>query len=80
MLRYSLTVLLVKMAVQLWSQIWPTDRRDPEARFGKLWEMVADVGRPANGRWAVDFEVMIWPFGTMTRTEGFEAEVGRWGI
>jgi hypothetical protein len=80
LLLYSLTVRSVKMAVQSWSQILPTDKRDPEARLGKPWEMVADAGRLGNGRWAVDLDVMICPLGTMTLTEGFEAEVGRWSI
>ena len=35
LLWYILTVRSVKMAVQLWSQIWPTDKREPEARLGK---------------------------------------------
>ena len=80
LLRYSFTVLSVKMAVHWWSQIWPTDSKEPEARLGKPWEMVAEWGRPCTGKWAVDCEVMIWPFGTMTLTEGFEVDVGRWGI
>jgi hypothetical protein len=50
LLRYVFTVRSVKMAVQLWSQILPTDKRDPEARRGKPWEMVADAGRLGNGR------------------------------
>jgi hypothetical protein len=41
--------------------------------------MVADDGKLGSGRFAVDLEVMIWPLGTMTLTEGFEAEVGWWG-
>ena len=68
----------VKMAVQSWSHIRPTERREPEARLGKPWEMVADAGRPGSGRWAVDLDVIIWPLGTMTLTEGFDLEVGRW--
>jgi hypothetical protein len=59
LLRYIFTVLSVKMAVQLWSQILPTDKSDPEARLGKPWEMVADAGRVGNGRCVVDLEVMI---------------------
>ena len=41
--------------------------------------MVADGGKLGSGRVAVDWEVMIWPLGTMTLTEGLEGEVGWWG-
>jgi hypothetical protein len=40
--------------------------------------MVADGGKLGSGRFAVDWEVMIWPLGTMMLTEGFEVEVGWW--
>ncbi len=41
--------------------------------------MVADDGKLGSGRFAVDLEVIIWPLGTMTLTEGLEAERGWWG-
>ena len=78
-LQNILTVRSVKMAVQSWSQILPTERREPEARLGKPWGMVADGGKLGRGRVAVDWEVIIWPLGTMTLTEGWEGEVGWWG-
>jgi hypothetical protein len=37
---------------------------------------VADGGKLGSGRCAVDWEVMIWPLGTMTLTEGLEVEMG----
>jgi hypothetical protein len=67
------------MAVQLWSQIWPTDKREPEARLEKPWEIVAVDGRLGSGKLVVDVEVIIWPLGTMTLTAGFVVEVGWWG-
>ena len=39
--------------------------------------MVADGGRPGKGRFVVDLEVMMFPFGTMTLTDGLLREVGR---
>ena len=67
------------MAVQLWSQILPADKREPDARLGNPWDRVADGGKFGSGRLVVDVDAMIWPLGTMTRTEGFEVEVGWWG-
>ena len=39
--------------------------------------MVADGGKSGKGRFVVDLEVMMFPFGTMTLTDGLSMEVGR---
>ena len=68
----------VKTAVQLWSQIWPTDSKDPDARLLKPCDTVADGGKSGKGIFVVDLEVIMFPFGTMTLTDGLSMEVGRW--
>ncbi len=42
------------------------------------WQRVAD-SVVAGLKKAVEWEVMIWPLGTMTLTEGLEVEMGRRG-
>ena len=42
----------------------------------KPWDMVADGGKSGKGRFVVDLEVMMFPFGTMTLTDGLSMEVG----
>jgi hypothetical protein len=42
----------------------------------RWWQMAG--GKFGSGRLAVDWEVKIWPLGTMTLTEGLEVEMGWW--
>ena len=79
LLLYILMERLVKIAVQLWSQIWPTDNRELDAKLGKPWEIIADGGRLGRGRLVVYLDVMIWPLGKVTLTNGFDLEVAFWG-
>jgi hypothetical protein len=39
---------------------------------------VADGGKFGSGRLVVDWEVIIWPLGTMMLTEGLEVEMDWW--
>ena len=70
---------LVKIVVQLWSQLLPTDHREPDAKLGKPWEIVSDGGRLGRRRFVVYLDVMIWPLGTMTLKNWFDLEVAFWG-
>jgi hypothetical protein len=69
----------LKIAVHALSHIWPTERRDPEASFGKAWDFVVAGFKWGMGRCAVAVEVMMFPLGTITWTAGLEGETARWG-
>jgi hypothetical protein len=75
---YMRTEFALKTAVQALSQICLTDRRDPDARVGKAWDLVVANGRFARGSCAVVVDVMMLPLGTMTWTAGLEVEMGVW--
>ena len=76
-LLYILTECESKMAVQLLSQIWPTDSSEPEASFGKACDLVVAVLRFGMGSCAVAVDVMMLPFGTIAWTAGLESEIGQ---
>ena len=52
------TLVASKMAVQLWSHNWPTESKDPEARWSNPWALVAVAGRVDIGSCAVHFDRM----------------------
>ena len=53
------TDLELKMAVQELSQIWPIERREPEASLGKACDLVVEGLRCGRGSCAVAVEVII---------------------
>jgi len=64
------TLLEVKRAVQPWSQSWPMEMSDPEARDGKMWADPACGGSDGRGRVAVWLEVIDPWLGTRTEMPG----------
>jgi len=64
------TLVELKMAVQPWSQSWPMEISEPEARAGKMCAEPAWRGSEGIGRVAVWLEVMEPPVGTMTEMPG----------
>jgi hypothetical protein len=77
-LRYMCTERELKIAVHELSQIWPTERSEPEASLGKAWDLVVVEVRCGMGSCAVAVEVIMLPFGTMTWTAGFVVEIFLW--
>ena len=61
------TLLEVKRAVQPWSQSWPMEMSDPEARDGKMWAEAACDGSDGRGRVAVWLEDIDPPIGAPCR-------------
>ena len=53
-------------AEHLESQSCPIDRRDPEARCGKMWAVRALFGSPGMSRIAVWVDFIVALFGSMT--------------
>ena len=62
--------LELKTAVQALSQIWPMERREPEASLGKAWDFVVLGSIFGSGKCAVAVDVMMLPLGTVTWTAG----------
>ena len=56
----------MKYAVHPWSHSWPTDKRDPEARVGKMCTFVAVIGRCGRSKLAVWVDVIVSEFGRRT--------------
>ena len=52
---------------QWWSQNWPTDRREPEARSGKTWAVRASYGSPGMFSCAVMLLFSVAPLGKVTK-------------
>ena len=56
----------LKYAVHPWSHSWPINKRDPDAKVGKMCALVADAGSSGISRFAVWVEVMVFLFGSST--------------
>ena len=53
------------MSVQLALQSFPIDKSNMEARLEKPWVVVSDSDKTFIGRFMMEMDVMMSPFGTM---------------
>ena len=74
--RWIAIFVFVNIAVQFSSHIFPTLRRDPDARLGNTWAYVEVDGRFEIERCVVALKCMNCPFGSSTGMDGLVGDVG----